>query len=123
MRLITSPSAIHVAVWQELYFRWCALTEMTVWGTSEQTIDSPENGVAPVGDKTLPMEVCAHGVRFDVSLLKSCTHALGAASAMAEPHSPLGVVRCGLYAGLSRSVRSCEVYPREHHSGQLPRAS
>ena len=123
MRLITSPSAIHVAVWQELYFRWCALTEMTVRGTSEQTNDSLENGVAPVGDKTLPMEVCAHGAGFDVSLLKSGVRVLGAASAMAEPHPPLGVVRCGLYAGLSRSVCSCEVYPREHHSGQLPRAS
>ena len=57
MRLITSPSAIHVAVWQELYFRWCALTEMTVRQTFQQTTDGLENGVGPVGDKTLPAEV------------------------------------------------------------------
>ena len=101
MRLITSPSAIHVAVWQELYFRWCALTEMTVRGTSEQTNDSLENGVAPVGDKTLPMEVCAHGAGFDVSLLKTNVHALGAASAVAESNPPLGLIWGGLHAGLS----------------------
>ncbi|TBU46391.1 hypothetical protein BD309DRAFT_622853 [Dichomitus squalens] len=56
MRLLTSPSAIHVAVWQELYFRWCALTEMTVRQTFEQASDGLDNGPAPVGDKTLPME-------------------------------------------------------------------
>ncbi|KAI0737738.1 hypothetical protein C8Q80DRAFT_1276173 [Daedaleopsis nitida] len=53
MRLITSPSAIHVAVWQELYYRWCSLTEMTVRMTFEQTADGFENGTAPVGDKAL----------------------------------------------------------------------
>ncbi|KAH9939229.1 uncharacterized protein BXZ73DRAFT_88953 [Epithele typhae] len=56
MRLITVPSAIHVAVWQELYFRWCSLTEMTIHLTFESTTDGLENGVAPVGDKALSME-------------------------------------------------------------------
>ncbi|RPD66792.1 hypothetical protein L226DRAFT_452976 [Lentinus tigrinus ALCF2SS1-7] len=56
MRLLTSPSAIHVAVWQELYFRWCALTEMTIRMTFDQTADGLENGTAPVGDKSLSSE-------------------------------------------------------------------
>ena len=58
MRLITSPSAIHVAVWQELYFRWCALTEMTVRMTVKSTADGLDSGSAPVGDKALSAEVC-----------------------------------------------------------------
>ena len=57
MRLITFPSAIHVAVWQELYFRWCSLTEMTIRLTFETTADGLDNGTAPVGDKTLSAEV------------------------------------------------------------------
>lgn len=57
MRLMTSPSAVHAAVWQELYFRWCSLTEMTVRQTFEQTTDGLENGTAPIGDKTISPEV------------------------------------------------------------------
>lgn len=60
MRLLTSPSAVHVAVWQELYFRWCTLTEMTVRLTFEQTAhgtEKQEKEVMPVGDNSLPMEV------------------------------------------------------------------
>lgn len=56
MRLITTPTAAHVAVWQELFFRWCALTEMTIRMTFEQTTDGFENGSAPVGDKALSLE-------------------------------------------------------------------
>ncbi|KAL7282669.1 hypothetical protein ACG7TL_004142 [Trametes sanguinea] len=56
MRLITSPTAVHVAVWQELYFRWCALTEMTVRMTFDQTTDGFEVGTAPVGERALSME-------------------------------------------------------------------
>ncbi|CDO69579.1 hypothetical protein BN946_scf184759.g19 [Trametes cinnabarina] len=56
MRLITSPTSVHVAVWQELYFRWCALTEMTVRMTFDQTTDGFEIGTAPVGDKALTPE-------------------------------------------------------------------
>lgn len=59
MRLMTSPSAVHAAVWQELYFRWCSLTEMTVRQTFEQTTDGLENGTAPIGDKTISPEVRA----------------------------------------------------------------
>ncbi|KAI0371618.1 hypothetical protein BV20DRAFT_1017123 [Pilatotrama ljubarskyi] len=56
MRLIASPTAVHVAVWQELYFRWCALTEMTIRMTFDQTTDGFEVGAAPIGDKALSME-------------------------------------------------------------------
>ncbi|KAH9854976.1 hypothetical protein C2E23DRAFT_883516 [Lenzites betulinus] len=53
VRLISAPTAVHVAVWQELFFRWCALTEMTVRMTFEQTTDGFEVGPAPIGDKAL----------------------------------------------------------------------
>ncbi|KAI0355329.1 hypothetical protein OH77DRAFT_1424817 [Trametes cingulata] len=56
MRLIASPTAVHVAVWQELYFRWCALTEMTIRMTFDQTTDGFEVGAAPIGDKALSIE-------------------------------------------------------------------
>ncbi|KAI0638553.1 hypothetical protein C8Q77DRAFT_1047292 [Trametes polyzona] len=56
MRLIANPTAVHVAVWQEVFFRWCALTEMTVRMTFDQTTDGFENGAAPIGDKALSLE-------------------------------------------------------------------
>ncbi|KAI1796034.1 hypothetical protein LXA43DRAFT_649826 [Ganoderma leucocontextum] len=59
VRLLTSPSAVYLAVWQELYFRWCTLTEMTVRQTFEHTSHGPESKekeVMPVGDNSLPME-------------------------------------------------------------------
>ena len=57
MRLMTVPSLIHVAVWQELYFRWCTLTEMTIRMTVDTTADGLDSGAAPVGDKALSAEV------------------------------------------------------------------
>lgn len=88
MRLLTSPSAVHVAVWQELYFRWCTLTEMTVRLTFEQTTHGPESKekeVMPVGDNSLPMEVRSWAVQFTLVflMLKFRPSALGPASAVA----------------------------------------
>lgn len=88
MRLLTSPSAVHVAVWQELYFRWCTLTEMTVRLTFEQTTHGPESKekeVMPVGDNSLPMEVRSWTVQLTLVflMLKFRPSALGPASAVA----------------------------------------
>ena len=61
MRLMTIPSAIHVAVWQELYFRWCHLTEMTIRMTVDTNADGVDNGTGPTGDKALSVEVRRSG--------------------------------------------------------------
>ena len=88
MRLITSPTAVHVAVWQELYFRWYALTEMTIRMTFDTTTDGFEVGAAPVGDKALSMED-RHAQWQNLTLFLS---AFGAACTR-EPHDPSGLTK------------------------------
>ncbi|KAI0677196.1 hypothetical protein C8Q78DRAFT_1180405 [Trametes maxima] len=88
MRLITSPTAVHVAVWQELYFRWCALTEMTIRMTFDQTTDGFENGAAPIGDKALSVED-RQAQWQNLTLFLS---AFGAACTR-EPHDPSALVK------------------------------
>lgn len=72
MRLITVPSAIHVAVWQELYFRWCQLTEMTVRLSADNSADVLDTGITPVGDKALSSEVNT-SVTYAVKALSNTT--------------------------------------------------
>ncbi|KAI8982739.1 hypothetical protein BD414DRAFT_515918 [Trametes punicea] len=88
MRLITSPTAVHVAVWQELYFRWYALTEMTIRMTFQQTTDGFEVGAAPIGDKALSMED-RQAQWQNLTLFLS---AFGAACTR-EPHDPSALTK------------------------------
>ncbi|KAI0329579.1 hypothetical protein GY45DRAFT_1324865 [Cubamyces sp. BRFM 1775] len=88
MRLITSPTAVHVAVWQELYFRWYALTEMTIRMTFDATTDGFEVGAAPIGDKALSMED-RQAQWQNLTLFLS---AFGAACTR-EPHDPSALTK------------------------------
>ncbi|KAH9927288.1 uncharacterized protein B0H18DRAFT_1161603 [Fomitopsis serialis] len=55
MRLMPSTSPVHVAVWEECYWRWCALNEMVIKGSIDSTVDV-DPGIAPVGEKALTNE-------------------------------------------------------------------
>ncbi|TCD61394.1 Ras GTPase activating protein ira2 [Steccherinum ochraceum] len=53
MRQIKLPSPVHMAVWQECYWRWIALNEMAI----RMSFDGSEDlSHVPVGDKSLSME-------------------------------------------------------------------
>ncbi|THH31919.1 hypothetical protein EUX98_g2275 [Antrodiella citrinella] len=53
MRQIKLPSPVHMAVWQECYWRWIALNEMAI----RMSFDGSEDMThVPVGDKSLTME-------------------------------------------------------------------
>ncbi|PCH40763.1 hypothetical protein WOLCODRAFT_88808 [Wolfiporia cocos MD-104 SS10] len=56
MRLMPSSSPVHVAVWEECYWRWCALNEMTIKKSIDATADGFDSGTAPVGEKSLTAE-------------------------------------------------------------------
>ncbi|TFY54349.1 hypothetical protein EVJ58_g8920 [Rhodofomes roseus] len=56
MRLMPSTSPVHVAVWEECYWRWCALNEMVIRRSTDSTADGFEAGIAPVGEKVLTSE-------------------------------------------------------------------
>lgn len=53
VRLLTLPPALHMAVWQECYFRWCTLNEIAV----RMALDDEVPGF-PMGDRNLTVEVC-----------------------------------------------------------------
>ncbi|KAI0775878.1 hypothetical protein BD413DRAFT_470082 [Trametes elegans] len=88
MRLIGSPTAIHVAVWQELYFRWCALTELNIRMAVDQTSDGYDVGIAPIGDKALAPEE-RHAQWQNLTLFLS---AFGAACTR-ENHDPSALTK------------------------------
>ncbi|CAL1700085.1 unnamed protein product [Somion occarium] len=52
MRMLTLPPAVHMAVWQECYFRWCTLNELAI----RMSLDSDDLQTQPTGDKSLTME-------------------------------------------------------------------
>lgn len=54
MRQIKLPSPVHMAVWQECYWRWIALNEMAIRMSFDGSDDMNH---VPVGDKSLTMEV------------------------------------------------------------------
>ncbi|KAH9948737.1 hypothetical protein B0H21DRAFT_787622 [Amylocystis lapponica] len=56
MRLMTLHSPVHTAVWQECYWRWCALNEMTLRMSLESTTDGFDGGTTPVGERDLSLE-------------------------------------------------------------------
>ncbi|CCM02314.1 uncharacterized protein FIBRA_04405 [Fibroporia radiculosa] len=56
LRLMPSSSPVHVAVWEECYFRWCMMNELTVRMSIPTTADGFDTGSAPVGDKVMSAE-------------------------------------------------------------------
>jgi len=59
------PHATYVAIWEECYFRWCALTELVINAPSDpMTAESIQDSTVPVGDKSMTFEV-----RFCLTLL------------------------------------------------------
>jgi len=52
------PHATYVAIWEECYFRWCALTELVINApTDPMTAESMQDSTVPVGDKSMTFEV------------------------------------------------------------------
>lgn len=58
MRLMPSSSAVHIAVWEECFFRWVLLNEMVIRDTIDSTVDGFDSGRAPIGDRAMSTEVC-----------------------------------------------------------------
>ena len=66
MRVLAMPTSAHIAVWQECYWRWCMLREMS----SPTSMDTLEEGALASGDESLTLEVRA-AVSHINSLLKT----------------------------------------------------
>lgn len=56
MRLMPSSSAVHIAVWEECFFRWVLLNEMVIRDTIDSTVDGFDSGRAPIGDRAMSTE-------------------------------------------------------------------
>lgn|SRR6266850_4138992 len=57
-RSLAIPHATYVAIWEECYFRWCALTELVINApTDPMTAESMQDSTVPVGDKSMTFEV------------------------------------------------------------------
>jgi neurofibromin 1 len=57
-RSLAIPHATYVAIWEECYFRWCALTELVINAPSDpMTAESLQDSTVPVGDKSMTFEV------------------------------------------------------------------
>lgn len=52
MRVLAMPTPTHIAVWQECYWRWCTLREMS----SPTSMDTLDDGPLPSGDGSLTAE-------------------------------------------------------------------
>ncbi|KAF8270977.1 hypothetical protein EI94DRAFT_1797570 [Lactarius quietus] len=56
-RSLAIPHATYVAIWEECYFRWCALTELVINApTDPMTAESIQDSTVPVGDKSMTFE-------------------------------------------------------------------
>ena len=65
-RSLAIPHATYVAIWEECYFRWCALTELVINApTDPMTAESIQDSTVPVGDKSMTFEVRFHWLRKD----------------------------------------------------------
>lgn len=102
MRLLVTPSPVHIAVWEECYWRWCTLNEMTSRTSGEISTDGFESGPAPVGDRSLSAEVS-----FSVNQIGQYSHSFaGETGSMAESN-----------------FVSCDMWVCVHQGGTRPIAS
>ncbi|EMD40361.1 hypothetical protein CERSUDRAFT_148314 [Gelatoporia subvermispora B] len=53
MRLMTFPSPVHIAVWEECYWRWCSLNEMVTRLSLDSTADGFEGGTTYIGENSM----------------------------------------------------------------------
>ena len=57
-RTLSVPIPNHVAIWEECYYRWCALTELVIRAPMDPiTSDAHVGGPVPTGDRSLSFEV------------------------------------------------------------------
>ncbi|KAF8506037.1 hypothetical protein F5888DRAFT_1937943 [Russula emetica] len=60
-RSLAISHATYVAIWEECYFRWCALTELVINAPSDpMTAESMQDSTVPVGDKSMTFEEQQH---------------------------------------------------------------
>lgn len=59
--MLAAPHPSYVAIWEECYYRWCALTELVIRAPLDPiTREGFEDGYTPTGDKSLSNEVYGH---------------------------------------------------------------
>ncbi|KAH9981838.1 hypothetical protein BJV74DRAFT_778311 [Russula compacta] len=72
-RSLAIPHATYVAIWEECYFRWCALTELVINAPSDpMTAESMQDSTVPVGDKSMTFEEQQHQWHNLTLFLASC---------------------------------------------------
>ncbi|KAI0306901.1 hypothetical protein B0F90DRAFT_1915023 [Multifurca ochricompacta] len=83
-RSLAIPHATYVAIWEECYFRWCALTELVINAPSDpMTAESLQDSTVPVGDKSMTFEEQQHQWQNLTLFLASCGSAC-----LIEHHDP-----------------------------------
>lgn len=72
-RSLAIPHASYVAIWEECYFRWCALTELVINApTDPMTAESIQDSTVPVGDKSMTFEEQQHQWQNLTLFLAAC---------------------------------------------------
>ncbi|KAI0065862.1 hypothetical protein BV25DRAFT_1988944 [Artomyces pyxidatus] len=83
-RTLASPHPNYVAIWEECYFRWCALTELVIRAPSDpMTAEGLQNAQVPTGDKSLSLEEQQHQWQNLTLFLGACGSAC-----LDEQHDP-----------------------------------
>ncbi|KAH9030143.1 hypothetical protein EDB85DRAFT_1456161 [Lactarius pseudohatsudake] len=83
-RSLAIPHATYVAIWEECYFRWCALTELVINAPSDpMTAESVQDSTVPVGDKSMTFEEQQHQWQNLTLFLAACGSAC-----LVEHHDP-----------------------------------
>ncbi|THH13571.1 hypothetical protein EW146_g6666 [Bondarzewia mesenterica] len=83
-RTLAVPQPSYVAVWEECYYRWCALTELVIRAPLDPvTAEGFQDGYVPVGDKSPTLEEQQHQWQNLTLFLAACGSAC-----LVEQHEP-----------------------------------
>ncbi|KAI0265102.1 hypothetical protein BC834DRAFT_880157 [Gloeopeniophorella convolvens] len=83
-RSLAIPHATYVAIWEEYYFRWCALKELVINAPSDpMTAESTQDKTVPTGDKSMTFEEKERQWKHLTFFLAACGSAC-----LVEHHDP-----------------------------------
>ncbi|KAI0040644.1 hypothetical protein FA95DRAFT_1647858 [Auriscalpium vulgare] len=85
-RTLAHPHPGFIAVWEECYYRWCALTEVVIRGPSDSVTSDAQ---VPVGDRSLTAEEQQHQWQNLTLFLAAC----GSSCLLEEEHDPSALQR------------------------------
>ncbi|KAA1466679.1 hypothetical protein DENSPDRAFT_831556 [Dentipellis sp. KUC8613] len=86
-RTLATPTPFYIAVWEECYYRWCALTELVIRAPLDPiTAEGLQGEHNPTGDKTLSIEEQKQQWQNLTLFLAACGSAC-----LEEEHNPTGL--------------------------------